>query len=81
MGDLITSERIDNSVREFVYVIFRHKRKAVWFFMALMLIVSLVTMIMPRTYKSESKLLVKLGRENATMDPTATVSGQVVQVM
>ncbi|MCL4503284.1 MAG: hypothetical protein M1438_15770 [Deltaproteobacteria bacterium] len=49
--------------------------------MALMLIVSLVTMIMPRTYKSESKLLVKLGRENATMDPTATVSGQVVQVM
>ena len=80
MGDLISSERIDNSLREFTYVMFRHKRKAVWFFLGMLLIVFLVTMLMPRTYKSEAKLLVRLGRENASMDPTATTSGDVVQV-
>ena len=80
MGDLISSERIDNSLREFTYVIFRHKRKAAWFALGIMLIAFLVTMFMPRTYKSEAKLLVRLGRENTSIDPTATSSGEVVQV-
>ena len=31
------------------------------------------TLFGPRTYSSEGKLLVRLGRENATLDPTATM--------
>lgn len=81
MADLVSSEWADNSMREFVYVMFRHKRKVAWFALGILLIAFLVTMLMPRTYKSESKLLVRLGRENASMDPTASASGEVVQVM
>ena len=33
---------------------------------------------MPRTYQSEGKLLVRLGRENATLDPTVTLSQEAV---
>jgi uncharacterized protein involved in exopolysaccharide biosynthesis len=34
--------------------------------------VTVATALWPRTYRSEAKLLVRLGRENATLDPTAT---------
>ena len=32
-----------------------------------------VTVLSPRVYRSEAKLFVRLGRENATLDPTATL--------
>src|SRR3989339_727719 len=80
MGELILSERIDNSLQEFFYVIFRHKKRVVWCFLGIMLLTFLITLLMPRTYKSEAKLLVRLGRENVSMDPTASAGGEVVQV-
>ncbi len=80
MNNLIPTGRIDNSLRDFFFVMFRQKRKAVWVFLGLMGIALLVTIMMPRLYKSEAKLLVRLGRENASIDPTVTASGQVVAV-
>lgn len=41
-------------------------------FMAISGGVTIATALWPRTYRSEAKLLVRLGRENATLDPTAT---------
>jgi capsular exopolysaccharide synthesis family protein len=50
----------------------------VLFFLGVMLIATLVTFLMPNVYRSEAKLMVRLGRENVTLDPTATTAGQVV---
>ncbi len=51
----------------------RHKKKAVLFFCAVFAGTVLFTLLVPRQYKSEGKLFVRLGRENATLDPTATL--------
>ena len=51
----------------------RHKKTAFGFFVLATVSVSLLTLLWPRTYRSEGKLFVRLGRENATLDPTATV--------
>lgn len=52
---------------------------AAWFFCGAMAVVLLGIMVCPRTYQSESKLFVRLGRESVTLDPTAT-TGQMVSV-
>jgi capsular exopolysaccharide synthesis family protein len=80
MPNLITRENPDRSLREISYVIFRHKKRMVWFFLSVTILVTLITMLMPRTYRSEAKLLLRLGRESGTIDPTASVTGQLVQV-
>jgi capsular exopolysaccharide synthesis family protein len=80
MADLIIKEKDDRSLREFSYVVFRHKNKVIWFFLSVVLLVGLITIFMPRTYTSEAKLLVRLGRESSSLDPTVSASGQVVQV-
>lgn len=41
--------------------------------------VAVGTFFMPRTYQSEAKLMVRLGRESVSLDPTATV-GQIVNI-
>lgn len=38
-----------------------------------------VILLLPRTYVSEAKLFVKLGRESVTLDPTAT-TGQLISI-
>ena len=42
-------------------------------FLAVLAGTALVTILSPRAYRSQAKLFVRLGRENATLDPTATV--------
>jgi polysaccharide biosynthesis protein PslE len=44
-----------------------------------LLVISAVTFLLPRTYQSEAKLFVKVGRESLTLDPTAT-TGQTVSI-
>lgn len=36
------------------------------------------TILSPRAYRSQSRILLRLGRENATLDPTVTLGGQAV---
>jgi uncharacterized protein involved in exopolysaccharide biosynthesis/Mrp family chromosome partitioning ATPase len=69
----------ERSIQDFVYVIFRHKRKLATFSLAFLMTVTLGTLLLPSIYRSEAKLLVGLGRENVTLDPTAT-TGRVVDV-
>ena len=67
------------TLRDFYYVLFRQKRKIILFFCAVVVTTALGTFLAPKTYQSDAKLMVKLGRENSTLDPTAT-TGQVVNI-
>jgi polysaccharide biosynthesis protein PslE len=59
----------------------RHKRIAVSFFCLSVAGAMLLTLAIPKEYRSVGKLFVRLGRENATLDPTATLGqNQIVAV-
>lgn len=75
----MTKRSIEGSFRDVCYVLFRHKRKAIVFFLAVMGIITLATLITPKIYRSEAKIMVRLGRESVTLDPTAT-TGQTISV-
>ncbi len=61
------------TLRDVCLVILRHRKKALSFFVAVVTGVVLLTLVWPKEYRSEGKLFVRLGRENATLDPTATL--------
>lgn len=65
-----------NSVRDIFYVVFRHKGAILLFFVLTTAIVTAITFVLPTAYKSEAKLLVRLGRESLPMDPG--IEGNVV---
>jgi uncharacterized protein involved in exopolysaccharide biosynthesis len=69
----------ERSLRDVYYIIFRQKSKVVIFFLVVFITVAVGTFLTPSIYKSEAKLLVRIGRESVTLDPTAT-TGQVVSV-
>jgi uncharacterized protein involved in exopolysaccharide biosynthesis len=60
--------------------LFRHRGKALCLFTAVMAGAVIATLLWPRAYASQAKLLVRLGRENVTLDPTATI-GQAPAVV
>ncbi len=62
-------------------ILANQKRPIVWTFCLIMLVVIAVTFLGPKTYTSEAKLFVRLGRESVGLDPTTTaVTDQVVMV-
>lgn len=69
-----------NSLRDFVRVLFRHKWQMMVFFLATVGTVTLMTWAAPHFYRSEAKVMVRLGRESVTVDPTATTIGPIVPV-
>jgi uncharacterized protein involved in exopolysaccharide biosynthesis len=69
----------ERSLRDFYYVLFRHKWKIALFFLAVVTTVAAGTLLMPEVYRSEAKILVRLGRESVTLDPTAA-TGQVLSI-
>ncbi len=68
------------SLREQLSVLNRHRWKMVGFFIGTMLLVTLGVIFFPRTYESQAKLHVLLGRESIALDPTAT-TGQVINML
>lgn len=60
------------SRRQVCHILFRQKRKIALVFVGVMGLACALTLFMPRTYRSQAKLLVRLGRENAALDPTAS---------
>ncbi len=69
----------DRTLRDILAVLFRHRRKCLGIFLAVAGIVTLLTYLTPDYYESSAKFLVRLGREQLTLDPTVT-TGQVVDV-
>jgi polysaccharide biosynthesis protein PslE len=61
------------SLREVCQTLFRHKKKIALVAIFILAIASGITLFMPRAYRSQAKLLIRLGRENAALDPTVTM--------
>ena len=56
----------------------RHKKKAFLLFLLVAGAATAAAFLLPRTYRSEGLLLVRLGRENVTVDATATLGREPV---
>jgi len=69
----------ERSLRDVYYVLFRHKWKMVLFLVTVVGTVTVGTLRRPDIFHSEAKLLLRLGRENVTLDPTAT-TGHIIAV-
>jgi len=68
------------SVRDILNILFRHKKKMAAFFVVVVAAVTIFTyLIVENAYRSEARLLVKLGRENLSVDPS--VAGPTVSLM
>ena len=65
------------SKRELLRVFFRFKRRGLAVFGITLLAALVGLCVCPRKYGSEAKLLVRLGRENLAVDPTAATSSLV----
>src|SRR5690349_15709362 len=63
----------DISPRDIFRTLFRHKAKVAAALVVCVLGTLAIRLIAPITYRSECKLLVRLGRENASVDPTVKV--------
>ena len=63
-----------------IQVVFRHKAKCIFAAALTMTLAVLAIRFWPRSYQSETKLLVKLGRESVTLDPTANTGKLVSNV-
>ena len=69
----------ETSPRDFCNVLFRRKKKIIAFFVSVMFVVALGTFISSKVYKSEAELLLRIGRENATVGPTVA-TGRVINI-
>ncbi len=70
--------RPEMTFRDVCLAVFRHRKKAAAAFLLVMTATVLITLMMPKAYLSESKLFVRLGRENAMLDPAATLGEKSV---
>jgi polysaccharide biosynthesis protein PslE len=68
----------NSSLRDVCRIFFRQRRKIFWFFGVVFGTVTLAVIVWPRSYRSEAKLFVRLGRENMLIDPTATLGQPTV---
>ncbi|MGO9021244.1 MAG: GumC family protein [Syntrophobacteraceae bacterium] len=69
----------ETSMRDFYNVLFRNKRRILIFFFSVMIVVTLGSFLASEVYQSQAELMVRLGRESVTLDPTATM-GQTVSI-
>lgn len=70
--------RPELTLRDVLFAVFRHRKKAMACFLLVMTATVAVTFLMPKAYMSEAKLFVRLGRENAMLDSTATLGNNPV---
>ncbi len=69
----VVRQRSAFSPRDVLYVLFRHKRKSLVTFAGVAGLATAAAVLLPNTYRSESKLTVGLGRESGSIDPSATI--------
>jgi uncharacterized protein involved in exopolysaccharide biosynthesis len=61
-------------------ILWRHGWLMAVFFIVVMTGTGVATVLSPRAYRSQSRLLLRLGRENTMLDPTVTLGHPVVTV-
>lgn len=76
---MASSTKQDFSVLDLIRAFRRHKTTLLIVFCGMALVVFAAVLCKPRKYSSEAKLLLRVGRETATLDPTATL-GEVMPV-
>src|SRR6187549_3206069 len=64
-------------LRDVAHTFFRHKKKAAFFSLSIIALATLVLLFAPRSYRSEARLFLQVGRESVRLDPTAT-TGQMI---
>jgi uncharacterized protein involved in exopolysaccharide biosynthesis len=69
--------RSGTNTRDVIRIFFRHKRKMLVFFCTMMALVVLGLIVYPRSYRSDARLFVRIGKESVGLDPTATVNETV----
>ncbi|HEX4412592.1 MAG TPA: hypothetical protein VH107_03120 [Lacipirellulaceae bacterium] len=60
-------------------MVFRYRRRMVLIFVSVMLLTLVAIAVYPRSYSSEAKLFIRVGRESVALDPTAT-TGQTIML-
>ena len=61
-------------------VLFRHKKKALLLPLAILSLGALIIFFAPRTYKSQAKLFLQIGRESVGIDPSAQTGQQMISL-
>lgn len=67
------------SLRDMLRILFRQKYRAAFVFALATLLTGLAVVFLPRSYQSEAKLYIRIGREDVALDPVAT-PGESMQV-
>lgn len=65
--------------RGIVRTVFRYRRRMALIFFSVMLLTLVAIALYPRSYTSEAKLFIRVGRESVALDPTAT-TGQTIML-
>ena len=64
---------------DFISALFRNKKKVIFIPLMIIGLAAVVILFAPRTYRSEAKLFLQIGRESVNLDPTAT-TGDTISV-
>src|SRR5262245_35907444 len=73
-----TAHRNSVTPRDAARILFRHWRKIALTFCGVIAVMLLVIALYPRTYISEAKLMIRIGRESVGLDPTATTGETIM---
>jgi len=76
---MIDPQQTPITPREILRVLFRQRRRMLTFFSVVIAATLLTIALYPRSYTSESKLFIRVGRESVALDPTAT-TGQTIML-
>lgn len=66
--------RSPESARDVLRILYRHRRKMVAVFFSVLALAVVGLIVFPRSYTSEARMFVRLGKESVGLDPTATTS-------
>lgn len=77
---MTTRHDASNPPADFWEAVFRHKKKILLTPLVIIAAAAAVILWAPRTYRSEAKLYLRVGRESVGLDPTATI-GQTISLM
>ena len=69
------------SPRDVLFVLFRHKKKAIATFLIVAALAALAAALIPERYVSRASLNVRLGRESVALDPTAAIGDKAVPLL
>ena len=67
------------ALKELCRTFYRHKRKMAAVFCVIFVLLAVGVVAFPRTYTSDARLFIRLGRESVALDPTATMN-EVINV-